>query len=180
MERLEQVLAAFGSDPARWPADDRARLAAVISESAAARQRVAEAAALDQVLDAGGARAPAASEARVRDRLFAALDEEQTSAVPSATVVPFHRPAAAAVRTARPAVAPRGAWREAMLLAAALLLGVFAGTQGILNESGVVIPGLTDGVTSSDDVSDLALGTQGLGVDTLGGVGFTDGEEELL
>ncbi len=179
MERLEQVLAAFGSDPARWPAADRARLVAVISESAAARQRVAEAAALDQVLDAGGARAPAASEARVRDRLFAALDEEQTSAVPSATVVPFQRPAAAA-RVASPVAPPRSAWREAMLLAAALLLGVFAGTQGILNESGVVIPGLTDGVTSSDDVSDLALGTQGLGVDTLGGVGFTDGEEELL
>jgi hypothetical protein len=52
-------------------------------------------------------------------------------------------------------------WREAALLAAALLIGVFTGTQGLLEGSGLDLTNLTTTAATasadSDDVSTLAL-----------------------
>jgi hypothetical protein len=44
------------------------------------------------------------------------------------------------------------------LLAAALLLGVFVGTQDIIDGSRLGLPGYEISTTNSDDISELALG----------------------
>jgi hypothetical protein len=58
LDRLEALLAAYGADPARWPAAERDAARALLARSAAARARRDAAARLDRLLDAVPAAAP--------------------------------------------------------------------------------------------------------------------------
>lgn len=51
LERLAVILEAYGAEPRRWPAGERAAALALLARSAEARSRHAAAAALDTVLD---------------------------------------------------------------------------------------------------------------------------------
>jgi hypothetical protein len=161
---LADGLDVFGADLARWP--ERRRLAAeeVLKTSVDARRLLAEAQALDAVLSHAPAAQPAAT-ARVRDALMARLAEEapaaEASASPAATVVAL--PSRRGVRSAaapapRTSPAQRPLWREALVLAAALLIGVFAGTSGVVERSGIAALGATDSADGYD-VSVLAFGS---------------------
>lgn len=159
LQRLERALLTFGADPSRWPQEERVALSALIEADGEAQRLVREARALDQTLSAS-APAPDAAVQRAKERLFARLEDEPSAPFAQpATVVPFQRP----VTEARTGAKQPPRWREAALLAASLMLGLFVGMQGLLHDSGVRIPGLTGDVTAeaqdSDDVSEMALGS---------------------
>jgi len=167
MARLRAVVAAYGADSARWPAAERHALAEFIATNAEARRLIDDDAAFDAVLAAAATGAPAASVARARDSLFARLETGADAAgapQPGGRIVPLARRP-----VPRPAAAAdRGLWREAAVLAAALLIGIFTGTQGLIEGSGLDLTALTSSATSaatdSDDISELALGTAGEGL----------------
>jgi hypothetical protein len=131
---LERVLEAFGTAPARWPADQKTALAALVEGDPQARQLVAEARALELALD----RAPVPdrdAEARVLDRVMAVVNSRsaQAAAKPAtgnarANVVDLALRRAA--RGAAPQVRNRNVWRAVSLMAAALLLGIYLGVSG--------------------------------------------------
>ncbi len=70
LTRLERVLEAYGAEPERWPADERAGLEALLAQSGRARDLRDAAARLDALLDAAGDVPPPGPELadRVLDR----------------------------------------------------------------------------------------------------------------
>ncbi|MCW5729375.1 MAG: hypothetical protein KIT20_01360 [Alphaproteobacteria bacterium] len=58
LERLQQIIDAYGADPARWPGAELAAAEALLARSAEARAALAEARRLDDMLDAWTAPAP--------------------------------------------------------------------------------------------------------------------------
>src|SRR5262245_24660537 len=70
MEAFEQLLASHGADRTRWPAPARLRFAPLLSVSAEARRRLAEAEALDRLLDL--APAPRTNQSALADGIVAA------------------------------------------------------------------------------------------------------------
>ncbi len=120
LDRLKNVLDAYGADPARWPDADRAELADLLeagSISASERQSSRE---TDQVL--AGASSPALP-AGARARLLqAARDTPQSFAAESGA-------------QSTPAFGV-GRFVAVSTLAASLLIGVFVGTFGNL-DSGI-------------------------------------------
>ena len=64
LDRLHVVLEAYGAEPGRWPAEERAGAIALIESSAEARALFEDAAALDDLLDRSSV--PAVSPAHVR------------------------------------------------------------------------------------------------------------------
>jgi hypothetical protein len=151
LEALAHRLEVSGSDRTRWPAQERLRFAPLLAQSSEARQLLAEAAALDRVLDM----APGPDGARLApliDRIVALAEREGQG--DSTKVVPFpaHRPAS---RAARPPI-NSGGWRAAALLAASLVVGAFVGTTGLLG-SGV---GALSPVTVADNDSDSLDATE--------------------
>ena len=169
LRRLEAVLSAYGADPARWPAAYRAELETLIAGDADAAAMVAEEASCDRLLDAAPDIVPLASAQAAKDRLLARFDAETggqpaSASGPSATVVPF------APRAAKP-VAPahaRTLWREVSVMAAALLIGFFSVSQGLLEGTRLDLSQLSSDASLSaseaDDVSSIALGTTGVDV----------------
>ena len=169
LRRLEAVLSAYGADPARWPAAYRAELETLIAGDADAAAMVAEEASFDRLLDAAPGIVPLASAQAAKDRLLARFDAETggqpaSASGPSATVVPF------APRAAKP-VAPahaRTLWREVSVMAAALLIGFFSVSQGLLEGTRLDLSQLSSDASLSaseaDDVSSIALGTTGVDV----------------
>jgi hypothetical protein len=134
IERLEAIVAAYGADPARWPAAERDAAVSLLSRSEAARALIEHAAALDAALDAVPPLPPAPA---LRTTVLAAAPRP---APPS----PFAR--------------LRDGWRAlggafgnvpatGSLLAASLVLGVLAG--GILADATVA--------ESDPDLMQLAL-----------------------
>jgi hypothetical protein len=145
LERLIAVLEAYGSAPARWPADEREALQALAQRHPGMAGRLQEARALDRVL----ATAPVASEdnlAGLRRRIMASAEGRRGAVSP-----PGHRSIAdLAYRPARPRFDLRRTWPAATALAASLILGVFIGTT----ETGrPAVEGLveTAGIEVSDD-----------------------------
>ena len=141
-EALTQLLEVYGADRTRWPARERLRFAGLVCEDREAHSLVAEAAALDRLLDL----APKASENRERalaDRIVA-------------TAVAARRP------SRRPFLAGRFAgseWPAAGLLAASLVLGVFVGSTGTLDPTVQEVAEVAGIATESDDFQ-LALGDE--------------------
>lgn len=150
---LEALLDVYGGDRTRWPADARAAVAQLAARDAKAVRMLAEAEALDRVLE----RAPLpslASEAALADRIVVAarrsprmvklspveaMAEAESAAQPSAS--PLRRPVAHGVSLRRAEA------RAAGLLAAALVLGV---VMGISNLPQRLFPVLAGMVTSVD------------------------------
>jgi len=79
--RLDELLDAYGADPARWPADERAAAEALLASSPELRARVTAAAQLDALLDV----MPAVSEpsAALRERVLASATPPPVSAMRS-------------------------------------------------------------------------------------------------
>lgn len=117
LELLDHVLAAYGSDRTRWPASSRLELAELIAHSDGARAMLAEAEALDRLLDM----APAVASARV-----AALSDRI-----AAQALRGPRIVSAKEIMAPPAARPAPVWRRhaagISALAASLMIGLFAG-----------------------------------------------------
>jgi hypothetical protein len=121
MEALQRLLESHGADRTRWPARDRLRFAQMIAEDAEARRLVAEATALDSLLEL----APAPSlerEQEIGARILA-LAQAEPRAVEKEVEL------RARARVQRPGLRHLPA---AALLAASLLVGVFAGTSGVI------------------------------------------------
>lgn len=143
--RLAEVLAAYGADPARWPAAERAGLEALVRKEPGL---LAEAREIDRVL----ARAPVPQiPAGAAARLLARVGESR----PAPNVVPFDRPA-------RPAQKPSiWSWGAAAALAASFACGIFLGTTNFaarLGDSDVVEIDDPIVLTGIDDATDLLEG----------------------
>jgi hypothetical protein len=131
-ERLARVIEALGADQRRWPDDVSAAASARLAGDPALSASLAEAAALDRLLDraaAEDARAPAP--AALLDRIVQALPPTPADAAAEVDgrVVDLARhrgerrqPAAVSRRPA-----PAAEWRAAALLAASLLCGLYIG-----------------------------------------------------
>jgi hypothetical protein len=168
MRRLETVLATYGAQPERWPAAERAALETCVAECADARALLAEEAAFDRLLSAAPDKPGAVVETRVRAALLEKFEAEN-AALPSVSgvVVPFARKG----RTQAPVSMAPSIWKELSVMAAALLIGFFTVTQGLLEGSNLDPVQLTGSVSEeSDDASTLALGTPTI----------DEAEEELL
>lgn len=120
---LAELVERFGADRTRWPAEQRLRFAGLVAEADEAQRILAEAAALDELLD----RAPRVSSPRQRalaDRIAQAVASEAEAG--NANVVELG--------PRRTGNRGQPSWRMAALLAASLLLGVFAGSTGLIDD----------------------------------------------
>jgi hypothetical protein len=115
--RFRRLIAAYGADPARWPAGQRAHAEALLARSSAARARLAEAQAFDALLLAD-AKAPA------DERLMAAI-------LARAIDVPQERPPAP-IRAFALDWSLSRLWPQAVGLAAAAVLGFVLGWTDLL------------------------------------------------
>ncbi len=131
---LRQVLERFGSNTDRWPERLRDDLRQFVATDNAARQALAEARALDDVLKL----APEPDADRMSDvaaRIMVAVDEDldahtardfnaaSDTATPIGTVIPMRRKLSI----------PSENWQTAAVLAASLVVGVFAGNAGLFD-----------------------------------------------
>lgn len=142
--QLANLLEIYGADRTRWPAADRLQLAALIASHAPAQAALAEAAALDRVLDT----APRVSLERERAlaRRIVAAASPHTHVLDVVALKPRLTPARAFLQ--RPAAA---------LLAASLVLGVFAGTSGHLAPA---FDFVAEAIGLTDDEPELALAVE--------------------
>lgn len=166
IEALRVLLESHGADRTRWPAPERLRFAGLISENAEARRLIAEATAFDRLLDL----APEPSSAdveRLASRIVAAADAKMPGGVklagsagceadPHASTPPLSR--GSPLRLPSGGGRPRRsrpdnlAWPAAALLAASLVMGVFAGAAGLIDT--VVAPMAGSGNANNDDDAD--------------------------
>src|SRR5262245_7919941 len=70
-QALERLLEIYGADRTRWPARERLRFASLVAEDEASRRLMAEASALDRLLDVAP-KASAAREHALKERIVAA------------------------------------------------------------------------------------------------------------
>lgn len=138
LDGLERLLEVYGADRTRWPARERLRFASLITDEPGAQRLMAEAAALDRLLDV----APAArkdQEQGLTGRIVAAARGQQHNPLRASQVSPavsniIKLPA----WVRRPQIARAfGAseWPAAGLLAASLVLGVVLGSAGTLDST---------------------------------------------
>jgi hypothetical protein len=123
---LERLLEVYGADRTRWPARERLRFASLVAEDDAARRLVAEAAALDSLLDLAP-KASAAREHALKERIVAAALRQ---AEPRFAVVARSSESSRGWQSlARRAPASSG-WIAGGVLAASLFAGVLLGSAG--------------------------------------------------
>jgi len=126
LQDLTSLLEVYGADKARWPAADRMRLSAAIASDPRAQKLLAEAEALDRLLDM----APRVSTGRERTLAqqivaAAAAGQGPSAQRPSTNVIHLsnaRKPTPTLLRSPSRQAA-------AALLAASLVLGIFAGTS---------------------------------------------------
>ncbi len=142
---LHRTLETFGADQRRWPVDVRPQLESLLAESRVARARVAEAAALDRVLDF----AP-----RLSDERLAQLTERIGTQVPRQPRIAATS-ASGSIEGSRARRPETAAWLtrnwhahslSAAALAASLVLGVVAGQTA-------TVASLTNAMVNSVDAS---------------------------
>lgn len=129
---FERLLDVYGGDRTRWPVEARAAAAQLVARDAKAQGLLAEAEALDRVLE----RAPLpslAKEAELADRIVAAaqrtprlvrINEPGAAAAPAA-------PEGAPLAGGRRAGLLRADVRKAAVLAASLLVGLYLGQSNL-------------------------------------------------
>jgi hypothetical protein len=161
-EALERLLDVYGADRTRWPARERLRFASVLTEDKAAAGMLAEAAALDQLLEQAP-RASAADIEALKERIMAAA---LRSRAPQLAVVASGKPAGGNVLSlparSRSIAARfgRGQWPAAALLAASLVLGVMLGSAGTFDATVREMAQVTGLSSTASDTSQLALGEE--------------------
>lgn len=127
-ERLEQLLASYGADPARWPEAERG-----LHGSGPGLE---DARAIDRLLSfASDPALPEGSAARLLGRL------EQPEA---AAIIPFRPRSAPRLRVLR--------YTTALPLAASLALGIYLGARGSLDA--LLPPAVTGDIATTDDPLD--------------------------
>lgn len=142
---FERLLDVYGGDRTRWPAEARAAAAQLVARDANARRVLAEAEALDRVLE----RAPLpglAVEAALAERIVAAAQRSPRIvkiATGQSSVVSLPEGRTRLPRHAGPWKLwfARGDVRAAGVLAAALIVGVFIGVSNVPQS---VVPALAD------------------------------------
>ena len=137
---FERLLDVYGGDRTHWPTDARAAAAQLVARDARARRLLAEAEALDRVLE----RAPLpglATEAALADRVVAAAQRSPRIVKLAGAIVP---------QLGAPKASRGAAWkprlvgtdlRAAGLLAASLAAGVLIGLSSLPHS---VVPALAD------------------------------------
>jgi hypothetical protein len=161
-EALARLLEIHGADRTRWPARERLRFAGVISEDKAAAKLLAEAEALDRLLD----KAPRASAAGIdalKDRIMAAALRTHE---PHLAVIAGGKKIAVlpqAQRGRRSLTARFVEWPAAAVLAASLVLGVMLGTTGTFETTMQEVAQVAGFGNGTSDTAQLALGDDALG-----------------
>jgi hypothetical protein len=171
LEALERLLASHGADRTRWPAPARLRFAPLLAARGDARRLVAEAAALDRLLDL--APAPATNRGALADRIVAAASadagQRQVIRLPERGRLGSLFGSAAARAGAFGGASLRsglrsGPWAGGALLAASLVLGAFMGTSGAIDSAIRPLTVAAIGDTDTDaDASQVAMGVDGVG-----------------
>lgn len=118
---FEQHLEVYGAHAERWPAAARERFEQLLADEARARELLADAQALERLLD----RAPLPNPARMQalsDRIVALATDEVGRASAAPVIIDL-----AARRRSRPAP-PAFQWKLASALAASLIFGIYIGT----------------------------------------------------
>jgi hypothetical protein len=149
LAELGQLLDVSGAERGRWPADERTAAAQLAARDGEARRLVAEAEALDRVLDSAPAPASAV-EAALAERIVAAaqrsprivkLEDARPAAAPDATPVPTAAVPAIATASPRRLRLSGMEARAVALLAASLVIGVVLGNSGLTRQ---ILPELAD------------------------------------
>jgi hypothetical protein len=160
-EALQRLLDTYGADRTRWPARERLRFAGVVSEDKAAARLLAEAVALDRLLD----RAPQATAGDLDALKERIMSTALRSSQPRLKVVVSEQVAQGAVAPAkvlplrRPSLSRRfGEWPAAAVLAASLVLGVMLGSAGTFTSTMQEVAQATGLSEPATDSSQLALG----------------------
>ena len=146
--RLYEVLSAYGADPARWPAEDRARLAERGSEEEPMSEDLVRARELDMLLSQASTPVPDASAAsRISENIL-------QLAAPGAedNVVEFAAEPASRKKTARHLNVPW--WPDTALIAASLLIGIVLGQSELMTELGFAVTG----VPTVEELGNAVLG----------------------
>jgi len=160
IERFKAVLDAYGGDAARWPANERAELLALLERDPIARAMHAEAEAVDRTLAAAAHHhAPVGKDLleRVTDGALAAIAAQSSTAEPAPVIsLDEHRQRRSFAR-------PRhnNHWQAAGLLAASLVLGVYLGATGVMApavDSFTQAAGLTN--SSDTETAELSFGAE--------------------
>lgn len=165
-KELQRVLDTYGADRDRWPAHDRPLLDRLLETDALSRRTLAEARALDRVLDS----APLPQGARMAglaDRIMAAAAAPAPAPVAApvpvaatASILPWRRKPVPALVDPVPvddALTARTGWQAAGLIAACLLAGIYIGAGSN------VLPLMEDVAESVGIVAVYDPNTSGLG-----------------
>lgn len=172
MQRLNAVLETYGADPARWPTVDRHQLEALVAANEQARALLKAEAALDRLLATAPLQADRQATERATSSLLARLDDEPPgdTGAEASNVVPFARKSGTqpTSRVTKTTSSAPGLVKELMVLAAALLIGFFTVSQGLLEGAGFDLAGESVASSETYDVGDIALGSA------------DEGEEDLL
>lgn len=138
MDALERLLEVYGADRTRWPARERLRFASLVTDEPEAQRLMAEAAALDRLLDAPSA-AGHEQEQALAGCIMAAARAQQHKPLSASDVEPaVSNIVKLPAWVRRPQIAGTfGAseWPAAGLLAASLVLGVMLGSAGTLDST---------------------------------------------
>lgn len=171
-EALERLLEIHGADRTRWPARERLKFAGLVSEDKQSARMLAEADALDRLLD----RASRPSEENVealKQRIVAAALRQQR---PQLSTIEGGGGKPETANKAWFGQLRRPSWKyslsdlpAAAVLAASLVLGVMLGTTGTLDATMQQMAGVA-GFSSSADATNLASNEEVLG----------SGDEDLL
>tara|TARA_R110002110_G_scaffold322150_5_gene534531 strand:+ start:11915 stop:12418 length:504 start_codon:yes stop_codon:yes gene_type:complete len=150
LERLREIVDAYGASPERWPAGERQAAGALLAASAEARALLDEAASFDAFLDMAPLEAPSAA---LAERLMAA----RPRAVPPARARAAEPKPGGFIRGLVEAVWPYGSPAfPAAALAASLMLGVvFGSTVG--TATGTTAVAASGEMRASDEFIALAL-----------------------
>jgi len=153
MDALERLLEVYGADRTRWPARERLRFAGLVTDEPEAQRLMAEAAALDRILDVASA-AGHEQEQALTGRIMAAARVQQHKAHSKSDVAPaVSNIVKLPAWVRRPQIAGdfgASEWPAAGLLAASLVLGVMLGSAGTLDstmQEVAEVAGLSSSVT---------------------------------
>lgn len=147
---LEEHLEVHGSRRERWPEAARRRFERLVEENARARELMAEARALDDLLD----RAPAPDARRIAelsDRIAALAMAEGRGPRPATPVIDI-----AARRQARRQPITTMGWKVASALAASLLVGIYLGSSPPVSSAVESVASLV-GVTADTESADVVV-----------------------
>lgn len=141
LAEFSRLLDVYGGDRARWPAEERAAAAQLVARDRKSSQLLAEAEALDRVLE----RAPLpalATEAALADRIVSAAQRSprMVKTVPGSSL-PHTVPAGAGLDRVWKLRFPRRDFHAAGMLAASLAAGILIGFSSLPQS---VLPALAD------------------------------------